>query len=144
RRRLRRRRGATEATGPTGAGLLQRAAEALEIFLAHFERRPPRQVVERERPVGGADQSRDLEPEMLENPADLAVLAFGQGQLDPLVAAGAPFHVGVDPTVAHALDLDSVHQVLEPALRDLAVGPRAVRPRHAGGRQLELALEAAV
>ena len=50
---------------------------------------------------------------MLEHAADLAVLAFGQRHLDPLVAPGAALHVGVDLAVAHALDLDPVDQVLE-------------------------------
>ncbi len=70
---------------------------------------------------------------MFEHAAHFAVLAFGQGQLDPLVARRAPLHVGVDRAVADALDLDPVEQVLELRLGDVAERPGAIGPRHAGG-----------
>ena len=81
---------------------------------------------------------------MLEHPADLAILALAQPHLDPAVAAGAPFQIGVDRAVADALDLDAVDQILELRLADRAEDAGAVGALDAGRGQLELALELAV
>ena len=81
---------------------------------------------------------------MLEHAADLAILAFAQPHLDPAVAPGAPFQIGVDRAVADALDLDAVDQLLELRLADRAEDPGAVAALDAGGGQLELALQLAV
>ncbi len=81
---------------------------------------------------------------MFEHAADLAILAFAEPHLDPAVAAGAPFQIGVDRPVADALDLDAVDQILELGLADRAEDAGAVAALDAGGGQFELALELAV
>src|ERR1044072_7906852 len=81
---------------------------------------------------------------MLEDTSDLAILAFGQLQFDPGVAAGAALHIGVDRAVANALYLDALDEILEPPLADLSEDPRPVGALDARGRKLELALQFAV
>ena len=117
---------------------------ARHILPAHLVDRAGGEVGEGEGAVGGADQAGDLEAEMLEHPADLAVLAFPEAHLDPAVAAGAALQIGVDRAVADAVDLDAVDQLLELLLADLAEDAGAVGALDAGGGQLELALELAV
>ena len=51
-------------------------AERHEIVLANLVNCSGRKVGQLERPVSGADQSRDPEPEMLEHPPYLAILAL--------------------------------------------------------------------
>ena len=63
---------------------------------------------------------------MLEHAAHLAILALLEAHLDPGVAAGAAFEIGVDRAVADALDLDPVDQLLELGLADLAEHARAI------------------
>ncbi len=128
-----------------GRGLpAQRIAESDEIVLADLVHRAGRHILQREGAVGGTDKAADLEAEMLEDAADLAILAFAQPHLDPAVAAGAPLQIGVDSAVANALDLDAVDQVFQLRLADLAEDAGAVAALDAGGGQLELALELAV
>ena len=43
---------------------------------------------------------------MFEHAANLAILALGQRQLDPLVAPRPPFEIGVDLAIADPVDLD--------------------------------------
>jgi hypothetical protein len=118
--------------------------EQHEIVLPHFLDRAHRQVAEHERSVGDPDQARDLEPEMFKDPADLAVLTFGEAHLDPGVAPSAALKIGVDRAVADALDLDAVDKLLQLVLADLAEGAGAVGALDSGRRELELALQLAI
>ena len=121
--------------------VLRNASKLTRIDLVDRARLELRQ---RERAVGGADQARDLQAEVREDAADLAVLALGQAHLDPAVAAGAPLEVGVDRAVADALDGDSFGERFELGLRHGAEGAGAVGADDPGARQLELALQFAV
>jgi hypothetical protein len=103
-----------------------------------------RQIAQTEGAVSGADEAADFEAEMFEDSADLAVLAFLELHLDPLVAAGAALQIGVDGAVAHAVDLDSVDQLLELLLADLSEGAGAVGALDSGRGKLELAFQLAV
>src|SRR3954454_21766838 len=88
-------------------------AERIDIVRADFADCADRQIAEHERPVACPDQPADLEPEILEYAAYFAVLALGQLELDPEIGARAPFHIGVDRSVADALYFNAVDQVLE-------------------------------
>src|SRR3546814_2410458 len=81
---------------------------------------------------------------MFEDAAHLTVLAFRQRQLDPLVASGTAFEVGVDLAVADAVDGDALDQILELRLADVAEGARAIGALDPARGQFELALERAV
>ena len=113
-------------------------------MLLHLADPADRQVAEHERAIAGADQAADLQPEIFEDAAHLAVLAFGDRDLDPHVGAGAPLDIGVDRSVTNALDFDALGQLLELLLRDVAIGARAIAALDAGRGQLQLPLEAAV
>jgi hypothetical protein len=122
----------------------QRPPERHQIVLPDLVDRAGGQIAKREGPVGGADQARDLEPEMLEHAADLAILALAEPHLDPGIAAGAALQIGVDRAIAYPFDVDPVDQLLELRLADLAEHPRAIRPLDSRGGQFELALQLAV
>ena len=81
---------------------------------------------------------------MFENAAHLAILALGELHLDPLVAAGPPLQIGVDRSIADAVDLDPVEQAFERRLADFAERTGAIGSLDAGRGQLELALQFAV
>lgn len=111
---------------------------------AHFQRLAFRQVAELERTVGDADQAVDLEAERAEHVLDLAVLAFAQAHGDPDVAALAAVERRFDRTVENAVDGNTVLQLVECFLIDLAMGAHAVTAQPAGGRQFERPRQAAV
>jgi len=48
---------------------------------------PARQIAQFERTIGCADQAIDLEAEIFEHAAHLAVLALSDSHFDPLIAA---------------------------------------------------------
>ena len=98
------------------------------------------QVAEQERAVPGPDEAADLQSKMFEHAAHFAVLALGQDQLDPGIGAGAPLEIGVDRSVADAVDLHAVDQFFELGLADLAIGARPIGALDAGRGQLQLAL----
>lgn len=56
--------------------MFESLAEGDQIMLPYFGNRACRHVLQLEGTVGGADQSRHLEPEMLEDSPHLAILAF--------------------------------------------------------------------
>ena len=70
-----------------------------------------------ERPERDADEPVDLEAEVAEHAAHLAVLALAQADGDPRVGALHAIDAGLDRPVAHALDLDAVLQLVEVGLR---------------------------
>src|SRR5688572_10937914 len=107
--------------------------ELVAVDLRDGSRLQPRQ---RERSVAGTDQPRHLQAEMLEHPANLAVLAFAEAHLDPAIAPGPALEVGVDRAVAHALNGDAFRQILELGLGDRAERSGAVVADDAGARQL--------
>src|SRR3546814_17830432 len=80
---------------------------------------------------------------MFEDAAHLTVLAFRQRQLDPLVASGTAFEVGVDLAVADAVDGDALDQILELRLADVAEGARAIGALDPARGQFALPLERA-
>src|SRR3546814_1148650 len=82
-----------------------------------------------ERAIAGADQPVHLKPQMFQHPADLAILAFGQRHFDPLVAAGAPFQIGLYPAIAYPVYLQPVEQILKLVLAHLAEGAGAIGAR---------------
>src|SRR5687768_6688474 len=101
-------------------------------------------IAEREGAVSNADEARHLQPQMFQHAAHLAVLALGQLHLDPAIAAGPPFEIGVDRAIADAVDLDALDQLLELRLADLAEHAGAVGALNAGGGEFELAFQPAV
>src|SRR3546814_6571316 len=101
-------------------------------------------ILLRELAVAGADEATDLEAEMFEHLAYLAILAFGQRHLDPLIAPGAAFEIGVDLAIADAVDGDAEDQLFELRLADVAKGAGAIGAFDPAGREFELALEFAV
>ena len=113
-------------------------------MMAHLADLAWRQIAEDEGAVTRADQPADLQPQMFEHAANLAVLAFFQHQLDPQVCAGAPLNVGVDRAVPYPFDLYAVDQFLQLRLAHLAVGAGAIDTLHPGGGQLELPFQAAI
>src|SRR5688500_8991975 len=83
-----------------GFSALQPFPERHQIVLPNLVHRSARKVGEGEGAVGGAEQAGDLQAEMLEHPADLAILAFGELELDPGVSPRPPLEIGVDRAVA--------------------------------------------
>jgi hypothetical protein len=81
---------------------------------------------------------------MFEHAAYLAVLAFAEAHLDPAVAAGAAFEICVDLAVADAIYLDTVDEILQLGLADVAEYARAIGAFHTRGRQFQLALQLTV
>src|SRR3546814_6835515 len=81
---------------------------------------------------------------MFEHLAYLAILAFGQRHLDPLIAPGAAFEIGVDLAIADAVDGDAEDQLFELRLADVAKGAGAIGAFDSADREFELALEFAV
>ena len=102
------------------------------------------QLAELERAEGDADQAHHRQVEMGQHAAHLAVLALGQRDVEPGVGALLAVEAGLDRAVVHALDGDAVGQRRQLRLVDRAMHARAVAPRPAVGRQLELARQAAV
>src|SRR3546814_9245546 len=76
---------------------------------------------------------------MFEHLAYLAILAFGQRHLDPLIAPGAAFEIGVDLAIADAVDGDAEDQLFELRLADVAKGAGAIGAFDPAGREFELA-----
>ena len=81
---------------------------------------------------------------MFEHAAHFAVLAFGQRHFDPAVLARTAFEIGLDPAVAHAVDLHAFDQLVQHGLRDVAEGPGAIGARNARRRQFHRPLQFAV
>ncbi len=129
-----------------GAGLLdQPLAELLpKDAQRHLLHGLDVELVELERPEGDADQPVHLEPEMLADHLDLAVLALADAHGEPEVVALAAFHARLDRTVLDPVDGQTLIEGCEPRLVDLAEGPDPVAAQPAGRRQFERALDAAV
>src|SRR3546814_2595077 len=73
-----------------------------------------------------------------------AIFAFGQRHLDPLIAPGAAFEIGVYLAIADAVGGDSEDQLFELRLANVARGAGAIGAFDPAGREFELALEFAV
>ena len=110
----------------------------MPLHLANF---PDGQFVQHERAITKPDQPADLKPQMFEDAADLAILAFAQRHLDPDIGARPPLQIGVDLAVADAVNLNSVDQFLQLRLTDLAICPGAIGALDTGRGQFQLALE---
>ena len=98
--------------------------------------------------IGETDQAIDLQAEMLKHPADLAVLALGQGQGDPDIGAGRAIlglvELGLDGAVTDTLDLDPVLQPVQLVLGDAAMGPGAIPADDPGGGLFQGARQTAI
>ena len=98
-----------------------------------------RQLAELERPERHADQPRDLQPEMAQHVAHLAVLALADRERDPHVEALLAVERRLDRPVVDAVDGDAVAQRIElqpasPAMRAHAVAPQPRRSPAARAR----------
>ena len=102
------------------------------------------EFAELERTVGHPDQPVHLEPEMRHHVADFAVLAFADREHQPDIGALVALQRRVDRAVFDAVDLDALFQLVELALRHLAMGADAVAPQPAGVGQFQRAGETAV
>jgi len=100
-----------------------------------------RQLGEQKRPKTDADQAVDGQTERVEHAANLAVLAFGEGESEPDVGRRrtvANMVAGrLDRSVANALDRDAVPQSVEPRLLDAPEDPGAITPPPATGGQFQ-------
>src|SRR3954451_10590439 len=101
------------------------------LDLAFFE------FAQLERAVGDADQPVHLEGEMRHHVADFAVLAFADRKPQPHIGALVALQRRIDRAVFDAIDLDALLQLVELALRDLAMGANAVASQPAGVRQFQ-------
>ena len=63
---------------------------------------------------------------MFQHPSDFAILAFRQRHFDPAIAARAAFQIGVDLAIFHALNLDTVNEILKLFLTDITKATGAV------------------
>ena len=110
------------------------------LDLAHLA---SRQIPERERPEGDADQAVDGEAERFGEPLHLAVLAFAKPKRQPDIARLARDRSSLPParncTPSMVMPLG---KLVEVGLRHLAVRPHAIAPKPAGARQLEMASQA--
>ena len=76
--------------------------------------------------------------------AHLAVLAFADRKHQPDIGALVALQRRIDRAVFDAVDLDAFFQLVELALRDLAMGADAITPQPAGVRQFERARQPAI
>ena len=111
---------------------------------AHFGDLAFPQIAELERTERHADQAVHGQPEMLEHPLDLAVLALAQTHGDPGVGALLAVESRLDPRVVDPVDRDPVAQGVELGLPDGPMGAHAVAAQPAGRGQLQHPREPAV
>src|ERR1700712_3000288 len=97
----------------------------------NFLDRAFQKVPQVERPVLHADQPRDLQPQPLHQPLDLAVLAFLQPDADPRIHALGALQVSDHRAVFHAVDGDADRELVEIGFRHLSQQPRPIGPRPA-------------
>jgi len=90
------------------------------------------EVAELERAEGEPDEPVHLQPQVLQDVLDLAVLALAQAHGDPQVVALHALDARLDGPVVDAVDADAAAQGVEPVLRDLAVGADLVAPQPPG------------
>jgi hypothetical protein len=89
-------------------------------------------------------KARDLQAEEGKHVSHLAVLAFGQAQLNPAIPARAALEIGVDRAVADAIDRHALRKTFQLVLCDVAESAGTILPDHRRTRQLQLALQFAV
>src|SRR5205085_10693188 len=104
---------------------------------SHFLQPAVRQIAKLERPEGGADEPAHLEPQMLTDPLDLAVLAVPDREGQPTVAALLLIENRLDRTIADIADHDAVLQPRERRRIRYAMDPDAITAQPAGRRQFE-------
>ena len=99
------------ASKSTPASLASLVAELIAQHAgAHLGDLAFRQIAEFERPERHADQPVHRQPEMLEHPLDLAVLAFAQAHGDPGVGALLAVELRLDAGVVDPVDRDALAQ----------------------------------
>ena len=103
-----------------------------------------RQLAELEGPEGHADQPVDLQAEGFQHALHFAVLAFAQAERQPGIGTLGAVEHRLDAGIVDAIDGDAMPQRVERCLIGVAMGPHAVAPQPAGGRQFELAGEATI
>jgi hypothetical protein len=98
---------------------------------------------ELERSVGDADEAVDLEIDLLQQFAYLAVLSFLERDGDPGIApiwrALRAVDARMSRPVFDAVDHDAARKPVEALLRRCAENPDAIAPRPAGARQFQAA-----
>ncbi len=92
---------------------------------------------EPERPELDPDQAVDLQTEVAQHVAHLAVLALPDRKGEPHIGALLALKRRLDRPVADALDGDAVTQLVQLALADPAMGADAVAPDPGRVRQLQ-------
>src|SRR5262249_39328249 len=112
-----------------------------EHALAHAFDGAGRQVQQLERPERDANEPLYDQSHAVKDGTGLAVLAFGQPDREPDVAAVFPLERRVDRTVVHAGERDAFFQVIERLLADLAVSAHAIASQPARRRQFQMARE---
>src|SRR5260370_15296308 len=85
-------------------------------------------MTELERPVGDPNEARDIEPEMREDPTDLAILALLQRHGEPGIAALVALQLRADLPVGNPVGLHPLLQLFESLRLHLSLHAHAQAP----------------
>ena len=125
--------------GEIAAGLRDDAGAELgaQIFCLDLLDGALGQFAQPERPEFDPDQSVDLQVEVAQHVAHLAVLAFADRESKPHIGALLAFERRLDGPVMDAFDGDAVAQLVQFALADPPMGADTVAPDPGGIRQFQ-------
>src|SRR5260370_19679933 len=101
-------------------------------------------MTELERPVGDPNEARDIEPEMREDPTDLAILALLQRHGEPGIAALGALQLRADRPVGNPVERQPLLQRFEARRLDRSMNAHAIAPDPAARGKLQRPREAAV
>src|SRR5260370_8530299 len=93
-------------------------------------------MTEHERPVGDPNEARDIEPEMREHPADLAILALLQRHGEPGIAALRALQLRADRPIGNPIERQPLLQRFEPRRLHASMHAPALAPAPPPPREL--------